>query len=1452
MDLIFKGGMIDNFPSISTATHFLNTNFATDSRLNSLVLKGNGIITDHLKQNDNNTIEIASNCDIKGCYIKQNDDTLWREIGLTRSFDYRNYTNRFNGAIPKDLKYGYYALKIYMTTAIDTVMFKVEPGFVLYGKCDSTDNHIKVSIKSSDADNLLYNGESVTLTANGAEMYSWSTGEKTPVITKDTSGIYRVIGKNVNGCTDTASVLIIAKRPITITSSDSDNIICSGESVIFTATGASNYHWSTGEIGASITKTTSGTYTVTDGYGDTASVTLIVRSLPKVSIISSDSDNIVCQFEPMTLTASGASDYVWNGYFHSTTLNLRPYDSYKCVVVGTDDFGCKGTDSLMLTVLKKPNITVSSSDADNKVCFGDSIVFTASGADNYTWSTGETTTSITVKSSNGYMVTVTGTNEYGCSSDPLWEFYQIMVPFSVTGSNPNNIICKDNYNGGSDCLYANGADSYQWSNGSTDSQICVNTPGTYTVTGTSNFGCKIEPISITVNAVYPQVTINNSATIFIAAICDNESITLTASGLVNYSWSNGDTTSTITNALPGFYSLSGIDANGCWVNNYAYLYPVTKPDVFIVTMNNKSILCSGDSTALFATNAYEYLWSDGQTKSDIFAYKPGTYTVIGSNGGNCKDTASITLTESLKPTVRITSSDSDNIVCELEHVTLTATGASEYVWDGYLHAPTIELSPDFSYKYIVVGTNEDGCYGSDSLMLTVIEKPKLTVSSSDADNKVCFGDSIVFTASGADYFSWSTGETTSSVTVKSSDGILVKVTGTNEHGCISDTEWEFYQIMPPFSVTGSNPNNVICDGGYNNEACLYVYGANSYQWSNGSTDSYICVNTPGTYTVSGVSDIGCKTEPISTTVTLAEPPMVTVFSSDEDHFIFNGDSITFTASGASSYIWSTGETTPSIVPLETGFYTVTGTDSNGCQATSDGTFLFVYTPTNISIFTSTGNNFICDGDSVTLSAFGSTDFKWSTGETTPSITKTSSGTYTVTDRYGNTASVTLIARPAPTVTISSSDADNVICKFDRITLTASGASEYIWSDNNLSPSITFFAFSSSKYSVIGIDEYGCKGMDTLNLTLLEIPQITISSSDADNNVCFGDSIVFTASGANSYTWSTGETKPSIALKSYGFGEVTVTGTDKYGCQAGNWVTYEILPPFMVTSSDPDNIICDGDHEILTASGADSYKWSNGSTDPTLDVTMSGTYTVMGESNMGCKIDPISTTVTVVRPKVTISSSITGNAVCSGKSVTYKAKGSYNYVWSTGETSSKITVTQAGIYSVTGVDIYGCKATDSVALSLIANPGKPVITEINEHTLMSDAVTGNQWFKQSKGIIQGAVYQKYSPLKEDYYYVVVTVDGCSSEPSEPFHYVNCIDKEVITYPVPVGTVLHVSSSYIIESVKLTNVSGKILYHKENIGSTKTDIDMSGYRTGYYDLIVQLKDIQMPVIRKILKR
>jgi hypothetical protein len=136
--------------------------------------------------------------------------------------------------------------------------------------------------------------------------------------------------------------------------------------------------------------------------------------------------------------------------------------------------------------------------------------------------------------------------------------------------------------------------------------------------------------------------------------------------------------------------------------------------------------------------------------------------------------------------------------------------------------------------------------------------------------------------------------------------------------------------------------------------------------------------------------------------------------------------------------------------------------------------------------------------------------------------------------------------------------------------------------------------------------------------------------------------------------------------------------------------------------------------------------------------------------------------------------------------------------------------------------------------------------------MSDAVTGNQWFKQSKGIIQGAVYQKYSPLKEDYYYVVVTVDGCSSEPSEPFHYVNCIDKEVTTYPVPVGTVLHVSSSYIIESVKLTNVSGRILFHKENISSTKTDIDMSGYRTGYYDLIVQLKDIQMPVIRKILKR
>lgn len=120
-------------------------------------------------------------------------------------------------------------------------------------------------------DGIICEGESATLTATGGTIYSWSTGETTAGITKDTAGIYTVTVTDVNGCQNTADTAIIVNTlPVPgISVSDNsgiannDGIICEGATAILTATGGTSYNWSTGETTAGITKDTAGIYTVT-------------------------------------------------------------------------------------------------------------------------------------------------------------------------------------------------------------------------------------------------------------------------------------------------------------------------------------------------------------------------------------------------------------------------------------------------------------------------------------------------------------------------------------------------------------------------------------------------------------------------------------------------------------------------------------------------------------------------------------------------------------------------------------------------------------------------------------------------------------------------------------------------------------------------------------------------------------------------------------------------------------------------------------------------------------------------------------------------------------------------------------------------------------------------------------------------------------------------------------
>jgi hypothetical protein len=198
-------------------------------------------------------------------------------------------------------------------------------------------------------------------------------------------------------------------------------------------------------------------------------------------------------------------------------------------------------------------------------------------------------------------------------------------------------------------------------------------------------------------------------------------------------------------------------------------------------------------------------------------------------------------------------------------------------------------------------------------------------------------------------------------------------------------------------------------------------------------------------------------------VTVAAPPDTTICA---------GDSVLLTASGSfSSYQWSDGETTQSIIVKASGTYSVTATNPNGCSANSAPVRVTV---NNVVAPVINGVSGICPGGSTTLDAgSGYASYLWSTGETTQAVTVTVPGTYSVMVTQGNcsvtSADFTVVQYPAPTVTITLSGD----------TLVSTPAVTYQWYLNGAAipgaTSQTYIPFMEGSYTVAVTDTNGCTG-----------------------------------------------------------------------------------------------------------------------------------------------------------------------------------------------------------------------------------------------------------------------------------------------------------------------------------------------------------------------------------------
>ncbi|HYG51309.1 MAG TPA: hypothetical protein VD905_10425, partial [Flavobacteriales bacterium] len=333
--------------------------------------------------------------------------------------------------------------------------------------------------------------------------------------------------------------------------------------------------------------------------------------------------------------------------------------------------------------------------------------------------------------------------------------------------------------------------------------------------------------------------------------------------------------------------------------------------------------------------------------------------------------------------------------------------------------------------------------------------------------------------------------------------------GTGTYGLPNFPDSYFNCISPcvfPL-VANMNASNISCAGDNNgmiSVSASYGLPPYTYSWSTGSTNDTIFNLGPGTYVVTVTDYLG---ESITDSVTLSDPPLLTVEASVSTDSVCSGLPVTFTAlaaggTGIINYQWSTGagDTSPANTqtPSSSGYTFITVTDDNGCEAT-DSVYVTVLPMPSIS---SSADTCICEGASATITASGTPAFSWNTGQTTSSITVSPTTDFMYVVSYNNggctvSDSTFICVHPAPSVIIASPD---TICIGMSATFTASVSGgtapfAYTWSGiaSGTASSVTTSPATSGTEMVTVSDDNGCSTSAIVSLAVLPVPDIVLVS-----------------------------------------------------------------------------------------------------------------------------------------------------------------------------------------------------------------------------------------------------------------------------------------------------------------------------------------------------------------------
>jgi gliding motility-associated-like protein len=873
--------------------------------------------------------------------------------------------------------------------------------------------------------NAVCSGSATAATTGGtgSYTYSWSPSGGAGITASSLcQGNYTCTIKDGSACSTTQTYTISQPAALAVAPTQTNlscNAVCSGTATATTTggTGSYTYSWSpAGGAASTASALCQGNYTCTVKDGNSCSTTQ-VYALTQAAVIAITPSNTPsgCATSTGTVSAAvtggtGAYTYSWTpvggtastaSALASGTYTVTVHDASNCVQSATTVVGTSSGPTS--SILSSGNPTCNGS------CTGTATVSLVGGASPFVvaWSpSGGTALTASSLCAGTYTCNVRDNNN--CLTTQTVVFTE-PAALTLTPSTVPATCGSSNGTASVAVTGGTGAYTYSWSGGGGTGATTIGlSSATYSVLVTDAAGCSQTSSAVINNSGGPTATLSAVSKVTCNTAC-NGSATVNASGgsgAYTYSWSPSGGNSFIANSLcAGTYSCTVSDANNCKVTQSV---TIIQPALLLAsTSSSTNVSCNGgtDGSANISvtggTVAYTYSWSpSGGSASSASGFAVGNYTCIVQDSNGCTTSQIVPVTE---PAVLVTSSTPTNLTCSG-----SANGAISATANGGTGVYTYSWSPSggtasgasglAAGTYSCLVTDANGCTSTTSATLT---EPSILNDAMSMQSTTCGlsnGTATMFVLGGTTgyTYSWSPSGGAASTTTNVGVGLYTCLV-TDANGCTKKDTITVSNIggQPVAGIIAAGPTT-FCMG---DSVLLAGTGGGTYSWSTGALTDSVKVGAAGTYTVTVTNN--CGTNTATSAITIKPLPVAAIGGAID---MCKGSSDVLTASGGTSYSWSTGAVTPSISVSTAGNYTcVVG---NACGTTSAITTVNVnsvtalYTADSVSGYAPFSVNF------TNKSSPNATTWSWNFGDGATGTGPNPTHVYTATGVFAATLTVT--------------------------------------------------------------------------------------------------------------------------------------------------------------------------------------------------------------------------------------------------------------------------------------------------------------------------------------------------------------------------------------------------------------------------------------------------------------